>query len=59
LHPVDALLADAAHEPFRILVRQRAPGWDRDLVDAARDEPGIEGGGELESRPRIRGTPPR
>ncbi len=46
-HPVDALGADAADEPFRIAVRSRR--WRRDLhdVDVFGGKDGVEGVGEL------------
>ena len=46
-HPVGALGADAADEPFRVAVRPGRPGRDLDHVDAFGGEDGIEGVGEL------------
>jgi hypothetical protein len=46
-HPVGALGADAADEPFRVAVRLGRAGRDLDHVDALGGEHGIEGISEL------------
>ncbi len=46
-HPVGDLGPDRADEPFRVGVRPRSSGWDRDCGDAGVGEDRVEGCGEL------------
>jgi hypothetical protein len=46
-HPVGDLGPGREHEPFRIGVRARAPGWDLHGLDADASQERVEGRGEL------------
>jgi hypothetical protein len=46
-HVVKALAAQRAHEPFRVGVRPRRPGWRPDHSRAVTGEDVVERGGEL------------